>query len=238
MKRAQGLGVCLLAALTALVSCGGRVDPSPTFTGPGYAQWSPVDPLYRIYPGDELDVNVPSAPELSRTVVVQPDGRIALPQGVIVTAIDRSVPEVQQEIEAAYASILLRPQVQVTPRGFASQQIFVGGEVQRPGIYPLTSQMDALQAVIQAGGFLNSAQRSEVVILRRSAGGRAAMRVVDLAAMTRDPKRADTLPLARFDIIYVPKSNIAEVNLWVQQYVRDTLPFQPGFSFALNDANR
>ncbi len=248
MMRVLLVCVGLLIPIASLSGCGARASADPGFANAGFAgaafpggsfmQWSEADPLYRVYPGDELEVAFRTAPELSRNVIVQPDGRIALPQGVLVTAIDRSLPELRQEIEAAYASILQRPDVEVTPRSFASQQIFVGGEVHRPGIYPLPGQIDTLQAVIQAGGFLPSAKRREVVVLRRSAGGRAAMRVVDLAAMLEDPRAADRIPLTRFDIIYVPRSGIAEVNLWVQQYIRDTLPFQPGFSFALNGQSR
>lgn len=243
LMRAGVLGAGLALASAGLGACSTDAGPGPTQSGPvfpagSFLQWNAGDPLYRVYPGDELEVTFRTAPELSRSVVVQPDGRIALPQGVLVTAIDKSVPEVQQEIEAAYGAILQRPDVDVTPRTFASQQIFVGGEVQRPGIYPLPGQMDALQAVIQAGGFLPSAKRRQVVVLRRAAGGSAAMRIVDLAAMLETPSAADMVPLTRFDIIYVPRSGIAEVNLWVQQYIRDTLPFQPGFSFALNGATR
>ncbi len=241
--RAHGLALARAALLTIGLSiplwgCAAQSSAGPSFGEGTFLQWSPADPLYRVYPGDELDVTFRTAPELSRSVIVQPDGRVALPQRVLISVIDKSLPEVQQEVEAAYAAILQRPDVDVTPRGFASQQIFVGGEVQRPGIYPLPAQIDALQAVIQAGGFLPTARRREVVILRRSAGGKAAMRVVDLEAMLNDPRAVDMVPLTRFDIVYVPRSQIAEVNLWVQQYVRDTLPFQPGFSFALNDPNR
>lgn len=44
-----------------------------------YASWSDYEPDYRFYPGDELEISLASAPELNKTVTVQPDGRISLP---------------------------------------------------------------------------------------------------------------------------------------------------------------
>ena len=57
----------------------GAACAAQPFANIPYATWSDDEPQYRLYPGDELDVAVPSAPELNKTVTVQPDGRIMLP---------------------------------------------------------------------------------------------------------------------------------------------------------------
>ena len=57
-------------------------EPAPAeqaFSNIPYATWTDYEPDYRFYPGDEIEVAVPSAPELTKTLVVQPDGRITLP---------------------------------------------------------------------------------------------------------------------------------------------------------------
>jgi polysaccharide export outer membrane protein len=58
------------------------------------------------------------------------------------------------------------------------------------------------------------------------------MRTIDLARATSDPGHYDLAPLRRFDIVYVPKTGVAETGLFVQQYIKNVLPFSMGFSYA------
>jgi polysaccharide export outer membrane protein len=196
-----------------------------------YATWSDYEPPYRFYPGDEIEVAIPSATELNKTVTVQPDGRISMPLIPAVMAADRTVDELREALSEAYASQLLRPYVDVTPKA-APLKVFVGGEVGNPGVYDMQGDGDALRAIIQAGDFKNSANRKEVIILRRGPDGRGMMRTIDLAKGLKNPK-ADLAPLRRFDIVYVPRSGVANAGLFVQQYFRDLSPIQFGFSYAL-----
>lgn len=234
-----------MAAL-AVAGCGG-VRALPTaqaaslvapphgadFVNLPYAQWTEDEPAYRFYPGDELEVTVPSAPELTKTLTVQPDGRIAMPLIPPVMAADRTTMQLEAALSQAYAAHLLRPDVFVTAKA-APLKVFVGGEVGTPGVYDMVGDADALRAIIQAGGFSPTANRSEVIIIRRGAGGRGMMRTADLLAGLRRPS-ADLIPLRRFDIVYVPRSGVANAGLFVQQYFRDLSPIQFGFSYALNE---
>ncbi len=196
-----------------------------------YATWSDYEPPYRFYPGDEIEVAIPSASELNKTVTVQPDGRISMPLIPAVMAADRTVDELRESLSEAYASQLLRPYVDVTPKA-APLKVFVGGEVGNPGVYDMQGDGDALRAIIQAGDFRNTANRKEVIILRRGPDGRGMMRTIDLAKGLKNPT-ADLAPLRRFDIVYVPRSGVANAGLFVQQYFRDLSPIQFGFSYAL-----
>lgn len=204
------------------------------FPNIGYADWTESEPQYRFYPGDQIDITVPSAPELSRTgVIVQPDGRVVMPLVEPTMAADRTTTELQAILTEAYASQLLRPEVVVQVKGVTPLKVFVGGEVNAPGVLDMPGDINSLQAVIQAGGFKPSAKPDRVVIIRRGPGGRAMMRVVNLKAPTKKSGGMDLVPLRRFDIVYVPRSNIAEAGLFVQQYIRDLLPIE-GFSYSLN----
>jgi polysaccharide export outer membrane protein len=210
--------------------------PTADFPNIGYASWTDDEPPYRLYAGDEVEITVPSAPELSRTVTVQPDGRVSLPLIQPVMVADRTIPQVEASLSEAYSSQLIRPEVDVAVRTATPLKVFVGGEVDKPGVYDMPGAIDSLQAVIMAGGFKTSARRNQVVIIRRSPDGRAMMRVADLRKGVFDPANVDAVPLRRFDIVYVPRSSIAEAGLFVQQYIRDLNPFQIGFSYALNPA--
>lgn len=206
--------------------------PTATFSNIGYADWSEAEPDYRFYPGDEIEMTVPSAPELNKTATVQPDGRITVPLVQPVMAADRTIGELQASLSQAYAGTLLRPQVQISVKATAPLKVFVGGEVGNPGVFDMAGDGDALRAIIQAGGVKTTAKRNQVVIIRRGPDGRAMMRTADLLRGLTSPGGADLVPLRRFDIVYVPRSGAAETGLFMQQYFRDLLPVS--FSYAIN----
>jgi protein involved in polysaccharide export with SLBB domain len=187
---------------------------------------------YRFYPGDEIEIIVFSAPELTRTVTVAPDGRIALPLIGAVRAADLTSNELHDALVAAYASQLRTPELSVTPRSYGSRQVFVGGEVARPGIYEMPANIDAFQAVTLAGGFLPSARRGDVLVLSRASGA-ASVTEVDLSPRAMRAGFPGAQPLQRYDVVYVPRTAISQVNLFMQQYVRDALPVQFSFYYDL-----
>ncbi len=236
LPRMSRLAVLALSATLAACADTAEVfapNPKPTaaFANIGYATWSEEEPAYRLFPGDELDVAVPSAPELGKTVTVQPDGRVSLPLIPPVLVADRSVVDAEALITTAYAAQLLRPEVTISVRA-SPLKVFVGGEVDRPGVYDMPGDINALQAVIMAGGFKSTAKRAQVVLIRRGAAGKPMMRTVDLLHGISDPGRFELAPLRRFDIIYVPKTGIAEAGQFVQQYIHDIIPVSMGFSYA------
>ena len=211
-----------------------RPRPTADFPNIAYAAWTDEEPPYRLYAGDELEVTVPSAPELSKTITVQPDGRISLPLIQPVMVADRTVAQAETSLSEAYASQLLRPEVNIAVKTSTPLKVFVGGEVDKSGVYDMPGAIDALQAVIMAGGFKTSARRDQVVIIRRGPDGRAMMRTADLRKGVFDPGRTEGVPLRRFDVIYVPRTSVSEAGLFVQQYVRDLLPGSLGFSYLIN----
>lgn len=210
-------------------------DRPGEFANIGYADWSDSEPEYRLYPGDELDIAVPSAPELNKTVTVQPDGRVSLPLIQPVMAADRTVPQLQDALTGAYASQLRRPQVSVTVKTATPLKVFVMGEVDKSGVYDMPGDINALQAIALAGGFKTSAKTHRVVVIRRGPGGGAMARTVDLGQALKAPAGLDLVPLRRFDIVFVPRTSVAEVGVYMQQF-RDLLPLQ--FSYAINGVSQ
>jgi polysaccharide export outer membrane protein len=196
-----------------------------------YAVWTDEEPDYRLFPGDELEITVPSAPELNRTVKVQPDGRIAMPLITPLMAADKPVVELEHLLSQAYSTTLRRPEVEVALKQAGPVRIFVGGEVGTPGVYEMPGDIDALQAVIMAGGFRTSARGREVVVVRRNGAGRPMMRTVNLSRAL-DVADAERVPLRRFDIVYVPRGRLSEVGVFLSQ-IRDALPFT--FSYNIGD---
>ncbi len=200
---------------------------------PQLMAYSDTSPAYRLYPGDTVEVSIYSAPELSRTIAIGPDGRIALPLIEPVRAADRTAEELEAALVAAYAPYLQAPEIDVAPRSFGSRQVFVGGEVARPGIYEMPASIDAFQAVALAGGFLSSARRGEVMLLSR-AEGETQVRELDLSNNALRAGLPGLAPLSRYDVVYVPRSRVSQVGLFMQQYIRDALPVQFSFYYDLN----
>lgn len=227
MRRA----LVVLAAL-AILSAPDLATRASSQEAPAPMAYSDASPAYRFFPGDEIELVIFSAPELSRTVTVAPDGRIALPLIGAVRAADLTADELHDALVAAYSSQLLRPELSVVPRSYASRQVFVGGEVARPGVYETPANIDAFQAVALAGGFLPSARRGDVLVLSR-ADGETQVTEMDLSPRAMRAGFPDARPLQRYDVVYVPRSRISQVNLFMQHYVRDALPVQFSFYYDL-----
>jgi polysaccharide export outer membrane protein len=171
-------------------------------------------------------VVVPSAPELNKTVTVQPDGRIMLPLLAPQMAAGKNAGELEQALSASYSTQLLRPAVEVVVKA-QPLKVFVGGEVGKPGVYDMPGDIDALRAIVEAGGFVSGAKRSEVVIIRRGRDGRPMIRTVNFDHLDR--LHTDLVPLRRFDVIFVPRTGLAELADFMTQ-VRNAMPVQ--FSYA------
>ncbi|MEL6860504.1 MAG: polysaccharide biosynthesis/export family protein [Pseudomonadota bacterium] len=182
------------------------------------------DAFYLIAPGDQLEVIVHTAPELTRTVTVGPDGRFRMPYSPPIQASARTVDQVRETVVAAMATELNDPDIDVLLTNAASQRVFVGGEVTNPGLFDLPGQIDPLQAIIMAGGITERGKARTVVLMRRMPGGEVKSAVFDIKAGIYDPSLASWTPLRRFDVVYVTRKPIADQNLFVRQYIRDALP--------------
>ncbi len=220
------LGSLLLGA------CAGSIEPEERHPQ-GFQPWSDELPVYGFMPGDELDIKLLYNPEFSDRVIVAPDGYIHLALIGPVRALDRPPAELANELHQRYAIELRRPELSVVPRQFGSEIIYVGGEVQRPGVFKLAYRMGVLEGILQAGGFLETARTDQVVLIRRNCQSKPMLKVVN-ARQIIEGKAGDDVPLHRFDIVYVPRSSVAEVNLWIDQYINRNLPFTRSFSYTIN----
>jgi protein involved in polysaccharide export with SLBB domain len=191
--------------------------------------------LYRVARGDELQLRFLYTPELNLNVVVRSDGRVSLPLVGDVLVEGLTVPALTERVQRQLAEQVRRPQVVINIGPSSSQRVFVGGEVQRPGVQPLIGPLTVLQAVMAAEGLRDSAQPAEVLVLRRGPPGTPSEVLrVDLAQLLAGAAGASDPMLMPYDVIVVPRSGIASVGLWVDQYLRRTLPFSLGFTYNLN----
>jgi protein involved in polysaccharide export with SLBB domain len=183
----------------------------------------PVAP-YRLQVGDKLNVRFYRNPELDQEVVIRPDGKISLPYVDDVQAAGRSPAELDVELSTRYTGELANPSLTVVVVEYGVGQIFIGGEVKQEGLVNLGGGMTLYQAIVASGGFADSARRSAVVLLRRNEDGERIAREIDVRPIATGANPGDDVPLQPFDMVLVPRSGVTNVNLWVQQYIRDNLP--------------
>ena len=187
---------------------------------------------YTIQPGDELDIKFFYNPELNETVTVRPDGKISLQLIDEIHAADLQPLELDRQLTELYSRELRKPVLTVIVRSFTRQRIFVGGEVNTPGLIVLPAGMTTLQAIFQSGGFKESADPAETLVIRKGQKDKPVPIRIDLAALMDADGGAD-FQLQPDDIVYVPKSAIANTNKFIDEYIRGLLMFR-GWSFGVS----
>ena len=126
----------------------------------------PVSKEFLLGPEDVLEVTVWRNQDLSRTVVVRPDGKISLPLIGDVQASGLNSSQVAAKIAARLTEFKENPNVSVSLKEVNSYFIYVLGEVLKPGKYPLKSYATVLQGVSMAGGFTIYASKNRMQVIR------------------------------------------------------------------------
>jgi protein involved in polysaccharide export with SLBB domain len=178
-----------------------------------------------IEPGDTLTLRFERNPELNEdSLVVRPDGMIA-PQLINeVPAAGLTPAALSEELRQAYAGELAHPKVTVGVKTFTKHRVSVAGEVTQPGVQPLLHGLTLSQAIHHAGGFLKTANRAQVIVIRHHGDGTVSGHAVDLEEVESGNQPQDDVQLQALDQIYVPKSQIANINVLVEQYIRNNIP--------------
>jgi polysaccharide export outer membrane protein len=222
----------ILAAVALLAGCGSVVKkPAPVPQAVQPAQFS-----YVIEPGDELDVRFFYNPELNEEVMVRPDGGISLPLVGQIQAAGRTVTDLENSLKQEYGRELRQTAITVIVKGFAGQRVYVDGEVGAPQMVNIAGNLSAMQAVASAGGFTDDARKDEVVVIRRApGGGQPTVIPLNLARAIDGTDTGQDIALQPYDVVFVPKTGIAEVNQWIDQYIRKNIPIPFGLGYGLNN---
>jgi protein involved in polysaccharide export with SLBB domain len=190
------------------------------------------DATYRLAPGDLIDVKFPYHPEENERVPVRPDGRIGLQSAGDVIAAGMTVKELEQAIVDKASVTLRNPVVSVVIVQLAEHKVYVGGDVAKPGFVQFRDGLTPLEAIIERGGFLDTAKSDQVLYITR-AGDQVRTQRIDLEAVI-EGSSSEEVVLAPDDILFVPKTWIGEANVFVDQWIRGLLPTVPRPGFDLN----
>ena len=218
-----GLVTCLLLAL------GGQSSLHAQLEEANFPSASQED--YEIRRGDVLEIAFFNAPELNQTRTVGPDGTFNLTLIGSVRSTRRTLSQLIEEIETRYSSHLVAPEVTISIKEFSSLQIYLGGEVNQPGVIPFTGGLTLVQAIMNGGGFTPSARLDQVVLIR-AAGDGPVGRLVDVKQILYKADFQNDIRLAPRDVIFVSRSRIANVNRFIERVIKNNLPIP--FFLSLN----
>jgi polysaccharide export outer membrane protein len=129
-----------------------------------------VRPDYVIAPDDVLAIVFWRDKDLSGDVVVRPDGKITLPLLRDIEAAGSTPEQLRARLIQAAARYLEDPDATVVVKEIRSRNVFITGNVAKPGTYPLSTGMKVLQCIALAGGVLEYADTKNIVVIRNESG--------------------------------------------------------------------
>jgi protein involved in polysaccharide export with SLBB domain len=180
--------------------------------------------IYRIEPGDTIRIQYTFHREMDQEEVVRPDGKITTKLVGEIGVSGMTPEQLETLLVGRTADQLRNPEVIVGITRFGEKNVFVGGEVGKPGLVPYRKGLTPLQAIIAAGGFRTTARLDSVILVRMGEGDVFVSRKLNLAATVTDGIK-EPISLAPHDVLYVPRTEIAEANLWVEQHITGLFPF-------------
>jgi polysaccharide biosynthesis/export protein PslD len=224
---AIGIGFCVGVSL-AMVACSRettRSVPLPPLDSPPPPAVYGMPTTYRLRPGDLLRVKFLYHPEYDVKVPIRPDGDVTLQITGDIRAAGLTTNELEQIIKERSSDRLRDPEISVIVADVADQRVYVGGEVRVPGFVPFKSGMTPLQAIMDRGGFTDTARTDSVLRLTPSHPEYTATRLDFTRPL--EAGNAEWTVLSGGDVLYIPRTFIGDVGVFVRLYIRDILPIQP-----------
>ena len=209
------------------VKTGNEKGPSPEVTADGKTNRTDQDSeeeaivpyynnfftTYRLGPEDVISVNVFGQDRYSRLgIKIPPSGRIYLaliPEGIFVNG--KTAEQVSELIKKRYDEFIIDPQVSVSLDQAGSYRYSVVGDVAVPGIKLMTRRLSVAEAVAEAGGVLQTGNRSKIVVLRKQQDGILHPITVNLSAVYKG-QAPDSVYLNPGDQVIVPGNKLKKLQ--------------------------
>jgi protein involved in polysaccharide export with SLBB domain len=193
-----------------------------------------------LRPGDKASLFVWQNEDLNMTSIVQPDGTVTFPLVGRIQVTDRQVEDVEVEIRDRLAQyinepnawfipelqerkVILDPQVSVLPLTIQSRQVSVLGEIAIPGVQPLRGGMRIMES-LAAAQITTSAEWDSIIVIRRYDSQEPSYRRLRLGEFLTGMSPEQNIVLQDGDIIMVPRTKIAQVGLFIDQFFSKTRP--------------
>jgi polysaccharide biosynthesis/export protein len=187
--------VLLLATVGGLSLFGGESTTA--------AMASEVDPEYQLGAEDVMLISVWKDEQLTREVVVRPDGMFSFPLIGDVQAEDRTVDQIRTDLVQRLTKYIPNANVSVAVMKVVSYKVYVVGRVNKPGEYLIGHYTDVLQALSLAGGLTPFAAENDIKVMRRVGREQHAI-PFRYGDMRKGRALEQNIVLQRGDVVMVP----------------------------------
>lgn len=164
---------------------------------------SEIDPEYRVGAEDVMQISVWKDEQLTREVVVRPDGMFSFPLIGDVQAEERTVEQIRSDLVQRLAKYIPDANVSVAVTRVSSYKVYVVGRVNKPGEYVIGHYADVLQALSLAGGLTPFAAENDIKVMRRVRGEQHAI-PFRYGDMRKGRALDQNIVLQRGDVVMVP----------------------------------
>lgn len=225
---ATSAAVCWACMLFIFSGCASAPEVAPAT--------QPVTPLkVTLAPGDEIEIKFAYSQEFNETQRIRQDGKIELQFVGEVAAAGQTPTQLRDELQKLFGQHLKYPQLAVFVRTADDNRVFVGGEVNEPGVIEMPGKLTALEAIMAAGGFnMETAGTGNIVVIRQR-DGKYEGQTLDLDKMLAGNSAA-AYYLEPRDIVFVPQSTIVKVGQWIDQNINQIIP-DVGFTLGRTSAS-
>lgn len=159
---------------------------------------------YALQPGDILEILVWKEEDLTKEVLIRPDGGISFPLAGDLVASGRTVDQLRTELIARLGRFIPDLDVTVLLKEVKGNKIYVIGQVSKPGEFVVNPQVDVMQALTMAGGVNAFASLSDIFVLRRTESGEQTRFNFDFTAVTKGRDLQQNIMLQSGDVLVVP----------------------------------
>ena len=158
---------------------------------------------YVIAPADVLEISVWGEKELSRKLVVRPDGKVSFPLIGDIEAAGKTTEELKKLVEKKIRQYIPEASATVIISELGSLQYYVIGKVAKPGMYNVSKTLSVLQALALAGGLTTFAKENNISIIRYY--GKKTIRIpFDYEQVKKGENLEQNILLERGDVVLVP----------------------------------
>jgi len=192
------LGLCL----SVMLGCSPRFTPVDAQAEAALVAQTAQE-NYQLGPEDNIEISVWKEPDLTKQLVVRPDGKITYPLVGEIQAAGLTVKQLQGEISKRLAKYVTDANVTVILLKTQHYKIYVTGKVNKPGDFIVGRPTDVMQAISMAGGLTPFASPKSIVVLRK-VGGKDEIYPFDYNAVSRGESLGQNRTLLPGDVVVVP----------------------------------
>jgi len=166
----------------------------------------------------------------SKLFPIRPDGYISFPLIADIKAASMTLNQLRVDVTTQYNKIVDNLSISINLTEIKGNVVYVMGEVTKPDFYVLEAPTTVAQILARAGVITDTAKLDTILVVSRNQDNRPVGKLVNLKSILREGNIGNDIILRQYDIVYVPKSAIANAGLFIDQYINNIIPEVFGFN--------